>query len=69
MITLLLQVVLKVLCDALVQVHALVTHHVVSLARVREEVGLCASADRLEKLKCAGEKLNERRKISVLYGI
>ena len=43
----LLEIVLKVLGDALVQVHALVPHHVVTLARVGEEVGLCASLDAL----------------------
>lgn len=43
----LLEVVLEVLRDALVQVYALVTHHVVSFARVGKEVGLRASLDAL----------------------
>ena len=41
----LLEIILKVLCDALVQVHALVAHHVVAFAGVGIEVGLGAGID------------------------
>lgn len=39
------QIVLKVACDALVQVHALVAHHVVALAGIDVEVGLGAGSN------------------------
>ena len=38
----LLQVIFKVLRDALMQVHTVVTLHVVTLAGVDKEIGLCA---------------------------
>ena len=43
----LLQIVLKVLRDALVQMYTLVTHHVVTFTRVGEEVGLSTRLDAL----------------------
>ena len=42
---LILQIVLEILCDALVQVDAGMAPHVVLLARVGEEVGLGAGLD------------------------
>ena len=38
----LFQIILEILCDALMQVNALVTHHIVTLARISEEVRLSA---------------------------
>ena len=38
----LFQIILEILCDALMQVNALVTHHIVALARISEEVRLSA---------------------------
>ena len=43
----LFEVVLKVLRDTLMQVYALVSHHVVTLARVGKEVGLGTRLDAL----------------------
>ena len=40
---LLFQIILKILSDAFMQMNTFVSHHVVSLARVCEEVRLCAS--------------------------
>ena len=55
----LLQVILKILSYSLVQVHALMPHHVVSLARVSEEVGLGTSLDAL---------LDEHKTVLRYYG-
>ena len=41
----LLEIVFKVARDAVVQMHALVSAHVVRLARIEKEVGLCAGCD------------------------
>ena len=38
----LLQIVLEILCDSFVQVNALVSTHIVRLARIHEEIGLSA---------------------------
>jgi len=43
----LFQVIFKVLRDTLVQMHALVTHHVVPLAGIGEKIGLGACLDAL----------------------
>lgn len=40
--SILFQIILKILCDSLMQMHRRVSHHVVSLTRIDEEVRLGA---------------------------
>jgi hypothetical protein len=39
----LFQIILKILSDALMQMHTLMSHHVVAFAWINEEIGLCTS--------------------------
>ena len=43
----LFQIIFKVLCNSLVEVNTLVSSHIVWLARIDEEIGLCALLDTL----------------------